>query len=393
VFHAIDNQKQGITMPLSKFAAGLLALGSALIPPSLYAALPTETVGQAELPFPPSPHRCYLIDFEFDNMVATRVVVVDPDRQKVLGMLSTGGAAPAVLAHDQKTVYTADIFFSRYVRGTRTDVLTAWDTRTLSPSWEVEIPAKRASTLTEKYALSMSGDDRFVYVYNFTPSQTITVVDTQTRKVASEVNINGCILAYPIGDRRFASLCGSGDLQVTTLDDNGKVSDRTTTQFFDPEQEKLVERAIHLGDTFYFVTTEGVIHGVDFSGAKPKVLPTWSLTSEQEKKDGWAPGGWQLMAIAPRLNRLYVLMHPDHERHKWEDPSTIIWAFDLKTHKKVGTLEAPNLIWSLNATNDDAPLLLGTNIEGGLETFDLKTGKHLHTMEGVSKTPTLILNH
>lgn len=368
-------------------ALGIVLAGTA------HAELPVEKEGQVTLPFPPEPHRAYIVDVEFENMIATRVVVVDPDNKRMLGMLSTGGMAPMVPSRDQKLLYTADTYWSRYVRGTRTDMLTAWDSSTLAPLWEVEIPPKRANSITERYALTTSSDDRFVYVYNFTPSTSVTVVDIQARKVASEVAIGGCILNYPVGARRFASLCGNGSLQVVTLNDQGQEIARQQTPMFDPDQVKLVERAVAKGETYYFTTTEGVIHPVDLSGDKPKFLPTWSLVSEEEKKAGWAPGGWQTMALAPKLDRLYVLMHPDHKPLNWEDPSPIVWVFDLKTQKKIATLEAPGLMWSLHATSDDAPLLLGSTVTGGLEVFDLNSGKHTGTMEKIAKTPTLVQSH
>jgi methylamine dehydrogenase heavy chain len=368
-------------------ALGIVLAGTA------HAELPVEKEGQVTLPFPPEPHRAYIVDVEFENMIATRVVVVDPDNKRMLGMLSTGGMAPMVPSRDQKLLYTADTYWSRYVRGTRTDMLTAWDSSTLSPLWEVEIPPKRTNSITERYALTTSSDDRFVYVYNFTPSTSVTVVDIQARKVASEIAIGGCILNYPVGARRFASLCGDGSLQVVTLDDKGQEVSRHQTPMFDPNQVKMVERAVAKGDTYYFTTTEGVIHPVDLSGGKPNFLPTWSLVSDEEKKAGWAPGGWQTMALAPKLDRLYVLMHPDHKPLNWEDPSNIIWAFDLNTGKKIATLEAPGLMWSLHATSDDAPLLLASTVTGGLEIFDLNSGKHTGSMEKVAKTPTLVQSH
>jgi len=376
----------------SILARTALALGIVLAG-TAHAELPVEEVGQVTLPFPPEPHRAYIVDVEFENMIATRVVVVDPDNKRMLGMLSTGGMAPMVPSRDQKLLYTADTYWSRYVRGTRTDMLTAWDSSTLSPLWEVEIPPKRTNSITERYALTTSSDDRFVYVYNFTPSTSVTVVDIQARKVASEVAIGGCILNYPVGARRFASLCGDGSLQVVTLNDQGKEIDRHQTPMFDPNQVKLVERAVAKGDTYYFTTTEGVIHPVDLSGDKPKFLPTWSLVSDEEKKGGWAPGGWQSMALAPKLDRLYVLMHPDHQPLNWEDPSTIVWAFDLKSGKKIATLEAPGLMWSLHATSDDNPLLLASTVTGDLEIFDLNSGKHTGSMEKIAKTPTLVQSH
>ncbi|MBH3426139.1 amine dehydrogenase large subunit [Pseudomonas alkylphenolica] len=373
-----------------------LALGVSLAGAhSALAELPADTgIGQTVLPFPPSPHRAYMVDVEFDNFVTGRVVVVDPDQKRFLGMVSTGFAAPSTLSRDGKLLYTADLFYSRGTRGTRTDVLTAWDTSKLAPEWEVVIPSKRAESLTQRFGLSTSADDRFVYVYNFTPSTSITVVDTQAKAVTSEIAIPGCVLSYPVGKRRIASLCGDGSIQLLTLGDDGKETARTQTKFFDPNAEKLVERGVNVGDTFYFTTTTGTVYTLDLSGKEAKILPTWSLVNDEEKKAGWAPGGWQLLAVAPKLNRLYVLMHDAHEAMKWEDPSNTIWAFDLKTQKKVGTLSTEGApIWSLQATSDDNPLLLGINVGGGMDIFDLKSGKYTGTMEKLHKTATQILSH
>lgn len=373
------------------------ALGLSLLVLGLNSAradLPADTgIGQTTLAFPAEPHRAFVVDVEFESFVAGRVTVVDPDQKRVLGMVPTGFAAPSALSHDKKTIYAADIWYSRGTRGTRTDVLTAWDTSTLSPAWEVLIPNKRAESLTQRYGLKTSGDDRFVYIYNFTPSTSVTVVDTQSKAVTTEIAIPGCVLNYPIGKRKFASLCGDGSLQVVTINDEGKETARSRTPFFDPNAEKLVERAVNVGDTYYFTTTTGTVRAVDFSGDAPKILPSWSLTTEEEKKAGWAPGGWQLMAVAPKLNRLYVLMHDAHEAMKWEDPSTLIWAFDLKTGKKIATLEAPAPIWSMQATGDDKPLLLGADVEGGLQIFDLKTNQHTGAMAKVAKTATQVMSY
>jgi hypothetical protein len=110
-----------------------------------------------------------------------------------------------------------------------------------SPAWEVLIPNKRAESLTQRYGLKTSGDDRFVYVYNFTPSTSVTVVDTQTKRRRHGIAIPGCVLNYPVGKRRFASLCGDGSLQVVTLNDQAR-NRAQPHAFFDPNAEKLVER-------------------------------------------------------------------------------------------------------------------------------------------------------
>ena len=140
----------------------------------------------------------------------------------------------------------------------------------------------------------------------------------------------------------------------------GKEVSRAQTPFFDPNKVRLNERAIANGDTYYFTTTHGEVYPVSFAGDKAKPLPTWSLVNAEERKQGWAPGGWQALALAPGLDRLYALMHEQHTDGKWEDPSTTIWAFDLKTGKKLGALESPKPVWSLQASHDKAPILVAT---------------------------------
>jgi hypothetical protein len=110
-----------------------------------------------------------------------------------------------------------------------------------SPAWEVLIPNKRAESLTQRYGLKTSGDDRFVYVYNFTPSTSVTVVDTQTKRRRHGIAIPGCVLNYPVGKRRFASLCGDGSLQVVTLNDQAR-NRAQPHAVLRPNAEKLVER-------------------------------------------------------------------------------------------------------------------------------------------------------
>ena len=114
----------------TKVALLTLVLQSAVT----YAELQPESY-TIETLSPPPPHRLYIADAEFENLATSRVIVIDPDNKKYLGMISTGVTAPMALSTDNKTIYTADIFYSRGARGERTDVLTAHDTLTLSPKW------------------------------------------------------------------------------------------------------------------------------------------------------------------------------------------------------------------------------------------------------------------
>lgn len=84
-------------MHLPKKLACCLVVASSLIAATANARLPNETVGSTKLPMPDD-HRSYMVDFEFNNMVSTRIAVIDPDKQKYLGMIPTGHAAPATLS-------------------------------------------------------------------------------------------------------------------------------------------------------------------------------------------------------------------------------------------------------------------------------------------------------
>jgi methylamine dehydrogenase heavy chain len=47
----------------------------------------------------------------------------------------------------------------------------------------------------------------------------------------------------------------------------------------------------------------------------------------------------------------------------------------------------------MQATGDDKPLLLGSDVEGGLQIFDLKTNQHTGAMAKVAKTATQVMSY
>lgn len=358
------------------------------------AELMPENYSVESLVFPPSPHTLYIVDAEFDNIVASRITVVDPDKQEYLGMISTGFMAPAALSYDKKTLYTADIFYSRGSRGKRLDVLTAHDTSTLSPKWEVEIPPKRMSSVIEPNQLSITEDDQFALVTNFTPATSVTVVDLKNQKFVEEVAIPGCTLNYPAGKQRFVSICGDGNLLVVNLNAQGKETKRKSIPFFKVQEKDFVfERAAENNGTYYFTTFKGNLYSVDMKQKEIQVNGPWELLSEDEKKQNWRPGGWQLITVNPGSNQLFILMHPDAYNGSHKDPSDTIWIYDLKTKKKIATLKSKVPLWSIHASVDKEGLLFGLNIEGGLEIFDINRHVHKGIMEGIVKTPVYMMTH
>ena len=144
---------------------------------------PDPLVG-SELPAASNPHWVWVNDFVFQHMGDGKAFLVDGDAGRMLGMLSTGfGFGGVVLPRNRSQILSPETYFSRGTRGTRTDVVTFYDPRKLSPTGEVQIEPKRASAMPMLAQSGLTDDDRFLFIYNFTPAQSITVVDVQNEVV------------------------------------------------------------------------------------------------------------------------------------------------------------------------------------------------------------------
>ncbi len=311
--------------------AGVFALAGAA-----RAQLPVEPVGRVEiLPATLGPHWAWASD-----PVLRRIALVDLDRGEMLGMINGGwGITVGLFARSRPEVYLPETHYSRGSRGERTDVVTFYDARTLAPTGEVVVPPKRAINVLPSANAALSDDDRFLAVFNMTPATSLSIVDVEQRSFAGEIATPGCALVYAAGPRRFAMLCGHGALLLVTLDDAGRVvSKRRTESFFDPLDDPVTEKAVRWGDTWVFVSFEGEVHLVDFSGEEPVFETPWSLLGDAERDDSWRIGGPQHLAVHQPTGRLYSLMHRGGaDTHK--QPGTEVWVHDLASHERVQRIE------------------------------------------------------
>jgi methylamine dehydrogenase heavy chain len=206
--------------------ASVLCVCAALAATRVLAQIPESTT-TLELALP-APHWVWIDDDAFFTETDGRAYLVDADSGEMLGMLSTGLQFQNLQfprAYDH--IYSAETYYSRGTRGERTDVISIYDPRTLAPEGEIVIPAKRQNGVPVTSFTGMTDDDRFVMVYNFTPAQSVTVVDVVARRVAGEIATPGCALVYPGGTRRFAMLCGDGTVLTVDLADDGSERART----------------------------------------------------------------------------------------------------------------------------------------------------------------------
>ncbi len=361
------------------------AIGLAEIQPE---GLPASNV----LPAEPNPHWVWVSDIVFQHMADGKAYLVDGDSGRFLGMLSTGmGFAGLELPSDYAQIYSPETYLSRGTRGERTDVITFYDPRELKPTGEVVIPPKRFSAMATLNQYALTDDDRFLIVYNFTPAQSVSIIDVQERKLVGETETAGCALVLPSGKRRFQMMCGDGSLLTVTLNDQGEVTNKQRNEpFFNPKEDWVTEKAVRWGNTWIFVSFKGTVYPVDTSGERPQPGKSWSLFSAAEREASWRPGGIQHLAVHEASGKLYALVHQGGDgSHK--DPGQDVWVYDLKTQQQVQKIKLDKLSTAIQVSKDDAPLLFSIFIANPtLDVYDALSGKYLRSVDEIGLTPVIL---
>jgi methylamine dehydrogenase heavy chain len=350
-------------------------------------------VAQAELPadigvkpenvaLPPmTKHWVWVNDMVFPHMSDAQIHLIDGDSGRFLGMVSTGYSGHGVLSPDGKTLWSAETYFSRHTRGTRTDVVTVYDTSTLKATAEIAMPPKRASAIPVVGMSGVTDDGRFLLTYNFNPAQSVSVVDTRANVFVGEVETPGCALVHPSGPRSFFGVCADGGVMTVVLDDTGHVASQSHSDpIFDMSKDPVTEKPIRIGDVWYFVTFDGDIRPLKANAKGVTALPSWSLFSAEEKKAGWRPGGVLQMAGHAGQKRLYAIVHQGpRESHK--DGGRTIHVYDLESHARVQTIHTKHPVGVIAVSSDDHPLLFGASPEEtSLYIYDARSGKLRHTV-------------
>lgn len=357
--------------------------------------LPADPLGAvASLPAIAPPHYVWVNDFVFPHMTDGQALLVDGDSGRFLGMLSTGfGFSRLVIARDGKTIFSPETYFSRGTRGTRTDVVSMYDPAHLAPVGEIVIPPKRSSNMPMMADAELTDDGRFLLIYNFTPAQSVTVVDTRSRSLVGEIETAGCALVYPTGARSFFSICADGSLLNVRLDDKGKARTRDRTgHMFDVAKDPVTEKAVRVGDTWQFVSYGGVMYPIQVAKDGGLTLGAqWPLLSATDQAEKWRPGGLQQLAAHAGLNRLYSIMHRGGpETHK--DPGKEVWVYDLARHTRIQRIQMKNDSGAIQVTHDVKPLLFSAFIESStLDVYDATSGQWLRSVEHVGTTPTILV--
>lgn len=378
---------------LSRIGAASLMLGAAFIGCNMAAAqdgantpvLPAEVSDVAVLP-EAGPHRI----FSFAPFGGGGIAVLeagDPTIKSVGDIPGTDNAAVAVRSDGSK-VYLAETYWSHGNRGDRSDILSVYDGQTLDLENEIPIPG-HLHVVAKLSQMGLSEDEQLAYIYDLVPSSSVHVVDLQEKQLVKSIEIPGCALVYPYGDRSFGTVCGDGTIGSVSLDDamNSEIS--FTDRVFDPDldpvlENSLVDRSTGMG---YFLTYTGKIVPVQL-GDEPVAQEPWSIQETAGipapgpgvQELAWRPGGSQLMALHRATGTLYVLMHPgNHWTHK--QAGTEIWMLNANTHSLIRRIPLDSAARNVAVSQGDDPLLYVFGMsEGGpdsLEVRDAMTGEVL----------------
>ncbi|MFP6654987.1 MAG: amine dehydrogenase large subunit, partial [Myxococcota bacterium] len=185
-------------------------------------AFATSTVSESAEPrtterlAPIGDHAVWVPDRLFQHSL-----LFDGDSGELMGTIdSLATLTPKVplLSRTRGEIYSIDVDYSRGLRGTRIDYVSLYSDESLDVIAEIILPHPTAQTNASLALTALLDGDRFMLVFSQFPATLVTVVDLESRQVVEEIPIAGCAGVYPIGQQRFATLCGDGSTLMVNLD-------------------------------------------------------------------------------------------------------------------------------------------------------------------------------
>jgi methylamine dehydrogenase heavy chain len=313
------------------YAYASLAAGATELPPPLK----PETTDVATLA-PGIAHRFIAIPYEGSMQV------LNGDRGTEEGEVPAGTGSNVVFSPGGDRIYIAETMWTHNNRGTRIDLLTVYDTKTLTAVKEIALPGRTLVAWKLK-DLELNASGSRAYIYNMHPSSSVTWVDLGKGELGGTIEVPGCGLVFAWGDSGFSSLCADGSLATVVVSEAGAPKITHSKPFFDAENDPIFDTSVSdsKSGTAVFLSYSGLVYQTKL-GSEPSIASPWSINEAAgQRRAGtggdelaWRPGGLQPMAWHKASNRLYVLMHPGNY---WTHnvAGTEVWALNLTTHALV----------------------------------------------------------
>ena len=302
--------------------------------------------------------------------------IFDGDSGEMRGLITNENSyyTPAIVTlPERKEAYLVESFYSRGVRGERSDVVTVVNMTDLTPKAEIDVPDITAA-LSFRGHIGIMGDDRHLAVFNQNPSQSVSIVDVVDRRFVGEIATPGCAVMMPVGERDFLMICADGRLQMIRLDENGKEAGRSrSSAFFSVDEDAVFDLPLRSATGWVLVSRNGLVYEVGAEGERIRIAKPWSMVPEDERAadpaQAWRPGGAQVFAINRPLGLLYAVMHQGPiDTHS--EPGTEVWVVDLAGKRRVARLHADGHVTHVLASQEEHPKLYVAEDENTLKIYD-----------------------
>lgn len=300
---------------------------------------------------------------------AGTIAVFGKDDLAFKGLMTAGVMGQMLIGADGKTAYGQSNYMKRLTHGPNEQVLEIYDIARLSATREVILPPKATQALGYVPMLQQTATGKFLLVQNATPATSITIVDLAAGTVTDEIPTPGCYGIYPsaAGDK-FATACGDGTFVSFTLGADGKMADKLAGEkAFDVDADPVFITAAPYDGGYVFVTYGGKVIVLKDVDGPLKTVETIALTDGIE--GGWAPGGYELVAVNAKTGVLFITMHPDAKDGSHKAAAHEIWAYDLKAKKLLSRSPVEHIV-SIAVSPDEKPVLFGTTETGALMRFE-----------------------
>lgn len=361
-------------------------------------ALPIEATGNVNTLPKDYPESWMFVDeASFFAMASGKMILLDvaetraPKRIKAIADKNfLGNFTQAV---EREEFYIMESFHARGTRGPRTDVLAIYDKTTFKITKEIVWKdTNRLQALPERYAMSISKDEKFLYVANFDPAASITVVDLDKKEIVETIGTPGCVLTYPTGQHSITSICSNGGLLTTVLDASGhKKSQQRIDPFFDTDKTPVFERPTIIDGMAYIPSFEGMMHVFDFTGEVAKYVDSWDMVLAAEKSEHWRPSG---LGLADRDDQglLYIIAHANGADGTQTHGGSNVWVYDVKQKKRIKNFKLPTWGISIAATRGKDPLLVVTKDDLSLDILSAKDGSLVQNITDFGNTTPLLVH-
>ena len=249
----------------------------------------------------------------------------DGDSGDMLAAIDAGvtiSPKPPLFSKSRNEFYSVETAYSRGRRGERIDFVTIYDAETLDVTGEIVLPTKTSESAASLGYAELLDDDRFLG--DLQPAAQHERLDQRSRDaqlrgrdhhhgLRGNLSHLGTELSPRSAETARCCRCNS-----TTR--AGRSRRSATARFFDVVEDPVMMSGGRVGSRWVFASFGGMAHDVDFAVSPPAVR-SWPMTSETESKEGWRPGGRQLLTVHAGSERLYVLFHKG-EAGSHKDPGS-----------------------------------------------------------------------